>query len=354
MPDGAKEGTILAQLVAVAIPALRAAEREVPRRGPGAPLAYPDWKMAGLIMVAVLVRRKSKSAQYRYLEEHRDAVMRWLALRRFPARSTYFARYGQTRALFEKAVALQGQRLLEEKVTKATVVAVDKSLLPAQGRVWHQRERRAGRRPRGVDPEAGWGYSEHHDWVYGYSYEVVVSAGESTLVCPLLVSVGTAGASEHHSFQGKIEQLPRPTRCVLADAGYDSNAHGEAIEYGASNQRTGRRFVCPLQSRGGTPPVGRYPHRGRRERSRRRRARRWAFYRSREGRRLYRRRAKTVEPFNEWFKGKFDLHQRVWHRGLANNATQILAAMFGYQALLRYHHRIGGRNGRIQWILDKL
>ena len=75
---------------------------------------------------------------------------------------------------------------------------------------------------------------------------------------------------------------------------------------------------------------------------------------TRRGRRLYRRRSQTVEPFNEWFKSLFELDQHVWHRGLDNNQTQILAAMFCYQLLLRYNRRRGRTNGQIKWILDNI
>lgn len=51
----------------------------------------------------------------------------------------------------------------------------------------------------------------------------------------------------------------------------------------------------------------------------------------------------TVEPFNERFKTLFEFHDRVWHRGLDNNRTQILAALFTYQLLLAYN-RTRGRN----------
>ena len=61
-----------------------------------------------------------------------------------------------------------------------------------------------------------------------------------------------------------------------------------------------------------------------------------------------------MEPFNEWFKSLFELDHRVWHRGLANNQTQMLAAIFGYQLLMRYNRRRGHHNGRIKWILDIL
>ena len=61
-----------------------------------------------------------------------------------------------------------------------------------------------------------------------------------------------------------------------------------------------------------------------------------------------------MEPFHEWFKSLFELDQRVWHRGLDNNRTQLLAALFAYQVLLRYNHRHGGHNGQVKWILDVL
>jgi hypothetical protein len=63
------------------------------------------------------------------------------------------------------------------------------------------------------------------------------------------------------------------------------------------------------------------------------------FYRSRRGKEIYRRRGQTVEPFNEWFKSLFELDERVWHRGIENNQTQILAALFAYQLLVRYMRR---------------
>jgi len=354
MPGSAMEGTILAQLIKLSIPLVKAAEKDLPRSGAGAPPRYPEWQIAVMIMVAVAARRKSKSAQFRYLYERRNLLMKLLAMEEFPVRSTYFSRYRRADAIFNRAVFLQGRRAVEEGVSDADSVSVDKSLLRSKGRDWPNAARKEGRRPRGVDEEATWGYSEYRGWVYGYSYEVVVTATRGSVVCPLLVSVGTANASEHHTFGHKIQALPRQTRYVLADAGYDSNAHGEAVENGADGGRRGRRFVCPLQRRGGKPSVGRYPHRGRRERLRRHRARRSAFYNSRKGQQLYRQRGLTVEPFNEWFKQKFDLGTGVWHRGLANNETQITAAIFVYQLLLRYHRRQGGNNGNIQWILDAL
>jgi len=354
MPARAKDGTCLANLVRMAIPICQAAERQCPRTGPGRPPDFADYKIAVLIVIAILKRRKSKSAQYRFLHEHRQPIQGWLRLDRFPARSTYFDRYRRAYGLFQVAVALQGRLAVQQGLVDATTVAVDKSPIPAHGPVWPRHRGRVCPRPAGTDPQAGWGYSDHHGWVYGYSFETVVSASEDSLVLPLIASAGGANVSEHRSLGEKIGLLPGQTRYVLADAGYDNNAHGEAIEYHSDGRPSGRRFVCPLQGRGGKPKVGRYRHRGRRERLRQHRRRRLAFFQSRSGQRLFQRRGRTVEPFHDWFKGRFDLRDRVWHRGLANNQTQILAAILAYQLLVRYNHRCGRKNGQIQWILDGL
>ena len=354
MSRSATEGTHLARLVRMAIPRCKAAARACPRSGPGAPPMYADWQIAVLILVAILARHKSKSAQYRYLFERRKVLSNWLGLREFPGRTTYFDRYRHAYELFRAGVLEQGRLAIREGLVDPEVVAVDKSLLRAHGPPQHQRKGRKRKRIRGTDDEAEWGYSTYHGWVYGYSFEVTVTATRGSLVFPLAVSVGTGSESEARSFPQKVRDLPPQTRYVTADAGYDSNANIQAVEYDEQDHPTGRRLVCPLQSRAGKPSVGQVVHRGQRESNRQRRAKHLAFFESRKGRLIYARRKKTVEPFNEWFKSKFELSARVWHRGIKNNATQITVATFAYQLLLRYHSKYGGENGAVQWILDSL
>ena len=90
----------------------------------------------------------------------------------------------------------------------------------------------------------------------------------------------------------KIEELPKQTKNVLADGGYDNNNYGDRIEYDSQGRPAGRHFVCPLQPRNTTRRDGiAQPHRGRaRRRSHERRGRRMTFYRSAWGHRLYARR----------------------------------------------------------------
>jgi hypothetical protein len=356
MGKRATAGTCLASLVRMAMPLCKQAERECPRTGPGRKPEIPDWVLAVLIMVAVLKRRKAKSAQYRFLKEHRRELAEWLGTDRFPARSTYFDRYHRAHGFFRGAIRLQGEKAIAEGVTDPKEVSVDKSLVAARGPLWHKSDRKKNRIPkklRGVDRESDWGYSQHDGWVQGYSFEVVVSSTKDTTVFPLLGSADTASAKETQTFDEKIDELPEETEAVSADSGYDSNHLGERIEWTAKEKRTGRRFLCP-ENRRNSKPETRTKARKPRDESHRRRLLRKRHLQSKRGKATYRRRGQTVEPFNEWFKSLFELNDRVWHRGLENNRTQMMAALFAYQTLVRYNHRRGNENGQVHWILDIL
>src|SRR5579863_736089 len=223
MGKRAREGTCVRALVRMAVPLLKAAEQQCPRTGPGAKPDIPDWVMAGLIMIVMIKKKKTKAAQYRFLSEHRREIADWLGSDAFPARATYYRRYHRAHKFYRAAIRVQGERAIAEGVTDAQDVAVDKSLVATQGKPWHKSDRNRGRVPAGVDCQAGWGYSEHDGWVYGYSFEVVVSSTPQTTVFPLLASADRANASEPRSFREKVAELPSSTRNVSADTGYDAN-----------------------------------------------------------------------------------------------------------------------------------
>ena len=350
----ARDGRHLANLVVEAAAVCRAADT-ARRCGPGRPETYQQWQIAVLIIITVTHRCKSKSSQYRFLTQHAPQLQglwrKVLGLERLPSRATYMRRYRGVYELFREAIRLCGRRALQEHVADASVMAVDKSLIPARGR-------RPPRRPRDkwvrVDRDAGFGKSAHDGWVWGYSYEAAVAIGPRGIIVPLLASADRANTCECRSCLPKIPLLPPSCRYLLADSGYDSNELGEAVEYDGQGRRTGRRLVCPLRSRGGQPRLGTQTRRGAREQRRQHRVLRERFFNSVPGRRLFRRRKQTIEPFNQWFKHLFDLEDRVWHYGLENNRAQLLAAMFCYQLLLRYNRFCGHRDGQVNWILDAL
>src|SRR5262245_61684350 len=204
MGKRAREGTCVRALVQMSVPVLKAAERQCPRTGPGARPDIPDWVMAGLIMIVLIKKKKTKSAQFRFLCEHRREIADWLGSDAFPSRATYFRRYRRAHKFFRTAIRVQGQRALAEGVTDAQDDAIDKSLLAAQGRPWHKSDRQAGRTPAGADRQATWGYSAHDGWTYGYSFEVVVTSTPKTTVFPLLASADVASASEPRSGLEKV------------------------------------------------------------------------------------------------------------------------------------------------------
>jgi len=225
MGTRATAGTCLEALVKMAVPLLREAERRGPRTGPGAKPVIPDWLIGVLIMVGVLKRRKSKSAQCRFFSDpgNRQRIAEAAGCDAFPSRSTFFRRYKRAQALFRTAIRLQGEKAIAAGLADPEVVAADKSLIAARGPLWHKRDRQAGRIPKGlhgVDRESTWGCSQHDGWVQGYSFEVVVTATAGSIVFPLLASADTASAKETQAFREKIAALSDNTHCVLVDSGY--------------------------------------------------------------------------------------------------------------------------------------
>ena len=342
----------LEALVKLAVPLLKQAARECPRRGRGRRPMIPDWVLGTLIMVVVSKRKKSKSAQYAFLCAHRRLLLAWIGSDRFPSRSTYFDRYRRGHELFQTAIRLQGEQAIQDGDVDPTCVAADKSLLVAKGPSWHRRQRKAGFCPRGVDRSSTWTFSEYHGWIQGYGYEVVLTASYRSVPFPLLASVDQAHVREHRTFEAKVPQLPISTKFVLVDAGYDSNALAEGVEISAG-RRTSRFYLCPqVKPKRKACQTWRMTHE--RQYHRRLREARGARFKRKRFRRIYARRGKTIEPFNDHFKGMFELHDQVWHRGLDNNRTQVLTALFIYQLLVRFNLRQGRQHCRIKAHLDVL
>ena len=348
--------TPLRHLINLAVPVCRRAEAGLPPRGPGRPLEIPEWAVAAMVLIALAKRLATKSAQYRYLRAHAAPLVARLGLDRFPARSTYFARYRTAALIMAEATAVHTAHAAARGHIDVRCVAADKTLVAAAGPVWHKGQRARGVRPKGADGDASWSYSAHDGWVYGYGLEAVVTAPRRGLVWPMLGSVDPGHVREAKTFPDKIRRLPGRTRYVLVDMGYESNELGEAVEYGPRGRATGRRLVGPQQRRhnryGGRKRAWRETHRRRLRRGHREERRR--FYGTRLGRSLYRRRGQTVEPFFGRFKGLFGLEEHVRHAGLGNNRTQVLAALVLYQILLVYNRIKGHGDAEVKWILDLL
>lgn len=132
MGKQAKTDKRLSDLVKLAIPMLQQAERET-KRGRGARPVIPDWAMAGMIMIVVLKKKKSKAAQFRYLSERHRAIAQWLDCPKFPSRASYYRRYRRPHQIYTTAILLQGEQAIKEGIVDPEVVAGDKSLIHAKG-----------------------------------------------------------------------------------------------------------------------------------------------------------------------------------------------------------------------------
>jgi hypothetical protein len=82
----------------------------------------------------------------------------------------------------------------------------DKSLFKALGPVWHQKDRKEGRIPKGLrhlDQEATWSKSDYQGWVYGYGgHWTTTPTG-----FPRAVEIETASVSEAHIIDRKAQAL---------------------------------------------------------------------------------------------------------------------------------------------------
>jgi hypothetical protein len=177
-----------------------------------------------MILVAVLRRKRTKGARFASWDTRRDTFAELLPGQRMPGRSSFFDRYRRAGRVFRRAIRRAGGLAVARGWADPTCLAVDQSLVAARGPAPG-----CGRR-RGSDGEASWGRSGHDGRVFGYAYEVVVTAPADGVAWPLLASVDTATRHGTRTFAEKLPDLPTAARWVVADRGYDSNALAEAVE----------------------------------------------------------------------------------------------------------------------------
>ena len=119
MMGHAMEGGLLVRLTRRAAALCRMSQRSVPA-AVGRPQTFAGWQIATLILIAVVHRRKSKSAQYRFLDRHRLWLLRtlraYLRLDDLPSLATYMRRYRDAHTLLARAIERGGRHALREGV----------------------------------------------------------------------------------------------------------------------------------------------------------------------------------------------------------------------------------------------
>jgi hypothetical protein len=170
-------------------------QQEAARSHRGRPFVYQQ--KALLVFFVVMQQRRTFhfKAQHRWLQHHPD-LRQHLGLPEVPNRTTLSRRYKDLYPVLQDFVAFLGQ-YAEDLAPQFTSqdLYTDKSLFKAQGPVWHQSDRQAGRLPdklRHLDTEASWSKSGYHGWVYGYGLHLV----DNRVGFPKWVQIETAAVAE--------------------------------------------------------------------------------------------------------------------------------------------------------------
>jgi Transposase DDE domain len=172
----------------------------------GHPFVY-DYKALIVFFVLMQQRRIFRfKAQRRWLKRHPD-MQQVLGLDEVPHRTTLSRRYKALYAVVQDFIAFLGQYAedLDPRFTSEDLYT-DKSLFKAQGPVWHQSDRQAGRIPdklRHLDTDGSWSKSGYHGWVYGYGLHFM----DNRIGFPKLVQIETASVSEKIVIDQQAEQI---------------------------------------------------------------------------------------------------------------------------------------------------
>lgn len=286
------------------------------RRGRGKPTFYPDRLFLKALVLMIVKHLHTVHELLAVLNEPEmlEVHARFMVEGRFPSRRTWERRLAVLPATLPAQIGCLGRSLvalLQPWATSGRAVAIDSTVLRANGGVWHQKDREHGIVPHSsIDTEAHWTKSGWHGWVYGWKLHLITTVAAVWL--PLAAALTPANEADNDVAPPLLRELPPEPRFVLGDHLYaDPMLHAQCAA-------EGRMLV--------TPHRGPYPH-------------------TDDGvnvRRIFHAlRSRAIENFNEQFKGIFDGHGQVPTKGLRNTRRFALGAIFVYQLTVLYRFEQG-------------
>ena len=228
---------------------------------------------------------------------------------RYPTRRTWERRLKAMPDTLPAQIACLGRylvALIQPWASYGCAVAIDCTILLANGGVWHKKDRDQGVVPHtSIDTAAHWTKSGWHGWCYGWKLHLVTTV--AAVWIPLAAELTPANAADNEVAPALLRELPAEARFVLGDLHYNAPNVQECCE------QTERILVATQ--------YGPYPHTGD----------------GVEVRRMFHKlRSLAIENFNEQFKGIFDGHGQVPTKGLRNTQRFALGAILLYQLALLY------------------
>jgi hypothetical protein len=283
------------------------------KRGRGHPKVYSDrlFLKAPIIMIVRHLHKVNELLSVLAQPTAEMTTLRGLLSENghFPSRRTWKRRLKGLPASLPAQIGCLGRFLIEliqPWVTCGRAVAIDSTVLRAQGGLWHQKHREQGQPPHSsIDPEAHWTKSGWHGWVYGWKLHVVsVVVG---VWFPIAALLTPANVADSEPAPALLAEVPAQVRFVLGDRHYHTPELHQCCE------QADRLLVATKYAH--------YPH-------------------SDDGvdvRRVFHKlRSRSIENFNEHFKGIFDGHGQVPTKGLIATQRFALGAIFVYQLALLY------------------
>jgi hypothetical protein len=283
------------------------------KRKRGHPMVYPD-RLFLKALVIMIVRHLHKVHELLTALDEENGEMQTLRTlltenRRYPSRRTWERRLKAIPDTLPAQIGCLGRylvSLIQPWQHSGRAGAIDSTVLRAAGGVWHKKDREQGVVPHtSIDTEAAWTKSGWHGWVYGWKLHLISAV--ATAWIPLAALLTPANTADNEAAPALIREAPPEMRFLLGDRHYNAPNVRQAWE-------TDERILVASQH-------GSYPHTGD----------------GVEVRRVFHKlRSRTIENFNEHFKGIFEGHGQVPTKGLLNTQRFALGAVFVYQLALLY------------------
>jgi hypothetical protein len=279
--------------------------------------SYSEASMVKVFVYALIKGIREFKTLHDHLEE-KSEVQAWLGWSKVPHRTTLSRRFKALPHQLCSLIAEVYDKFVEAEQIREEVMAVDSSLMQAQGNVWHKKDREAGSIPRcgNIDTEAQWGVNGCGEWTFGYRFHCLVNA-DADLALPKNVAVYAANIKDGTVFTDELgSSLAADTKVVLADGSYDEQPCYDVCD---AKQIS---LIAPLDVKPNTPLE---------------RIERAELFSDPEVRELFTLRKVSVEPFQGHLKTLFDLEQ-LPVKGLSNVRSLVTLAAFVYNLLAWLNH----------------
>ena len=284
----------------------------------GRPKFYSDQVFLKAVIIMIVKHLHKVGELLSVLEEPTEEMQRLRKLLtqegRYPSRRTFERRLKQIPETLPAQIRCLAQHLLsciKPFDTCGRAAAIDSTVLPAKGGVWHKKDRERGVIPHtSIDTEAHWTKSDYHGWIYGFKLHLITTV--SWVWIPLAARLTPANCADNVMAPDLIGDLSSDIRFLLGDTFYNAENVRQAFEDETHFLVASKPGPYPRDDDG------------------------------KDVRRIFHSlRSRSIENFNEQFKGLFDVHTQVPTKGLINTARFALGAVFVYQLILLFRFQEG-------------